>query len=88
MISYFKRKSIPKSQYIDQTNTFQGLSLEQWHYLGYTTLTLDNVESIIHLFCKKDDFSKRAYRIQGTATQKKTLRHTIPIFMVLSNLGS
>lgn len=54
-------------------NEFQGLDLNVWAHLGYQELQLDKTTFIIHLFCKREDHTVRAYRIQGTEYGKKLL---------------
>lgn len=74
LFRYLKhKKNVKPTENKEQTNSFQGLDLSVWAYLGHQVLTLDKTPYIIHLFCKHEDHSKRAYRIQSSDYGKKML---------------
>lgn len=74
LAGYLKRKrKVTPAAPKQWRNEFQGLDLNEWAYLGYQSLKLDNTEYVVHLFCKHEDHSVRAYRIQGSDHGKKLM---------------
>lgn len=65
-----KRKATPTAKEPKPwKNEFQGLDLDIWMHLGYQSLKLENIEYTVHLFCQREDHSKRCYKIQGASTR-------------------
>ncbi len=52
-----------------------GHDLDDWHYLGYVTLELNDVKHPTFLFVSKDDFSVRSYEVTGPNASYVEDRH-------------
>lgn len=52
-----------------------GHDLDDWHYLGFVTLELNEVKHPTFLFVSKDDFSVRSYEITGPHVRIVEERH-------------
>lgn len=60
----FKKKgSTPKKQ----KNMMHGHDLDEWHYLGYTVMIWGSQKCAAFLFCKKDDYDVRSYKLESKA---------------------